>query len=110
MKLLFDHNLSERLVWRLRDLFKESRHVAELELAHASDFEIWAHAKAHDFVIVTKDSDFNDIAVIQGFPPKVIWMRVGNCTTAQIEQHLRSNHAVITAFALNHNSGILVLF
>jgi predicted nuclease of predicted toxin-antitoxin system len=82
MKLLFDHNLSPRLLTRLADIFPDASHVALVGLERASDEIVWAHAQAHGHIIVTKDADFSDFSVLRGFPPKVIWIRIGNCTTS----------------------------
>lgn len=110
MKLLFDQNLSPRLVARLQDDFADASHTALLGLAEASDAQLWAFAAQNGYTIVTKDSDFNDIGVIQGFPPKVIWLRLGNCTTAQVEQALRRNRAAILAFDADADAGVLELY
>ena len=59
---------------------------------------------------MTKDSDFADLSVLRGFPPKVIWIRIGNCTTAQVEKLLRANHDAIAAFAQDQVVGLLSLF
>ncbi len=81
MKLLFDENLSDRLVDRLADLFPGSRHVKELGLEQRDDLVVWQHARDHGFVIVTKDGDFHQLSFLLGSPPKVVWLRLGNCTT-----------------------------
>ena len=73
MKLLFDQNISFRLIRRIVDLFPESKQVRELGLENATDFEIFEHAKRNDYAIVTFDSDFCDLNIIKGFPPKIIW-------------------------------------
>jgi len=59
VKLLFDQNLSFRLVSNLSDWFPGSVHVKEVGLASASDTKIWNYAKQHGFVIVSKDTDFH---------------------------------------------------
>jgi predicted nuclease of predicted toxin-antitoxin system len=110
MRLLLDHNLSLHLARRLGDVFPGSSHTALLGLSQATDNELWTHAAQNDYVIVTKDSDFNDLSVVRGFPPKVIWLRLGNCTTAQVEQALRRNHPTIMAFAEDSEAGILELY
>jgi len=109
MKLLFDQNLSPRIVIRLNDLFPGSDHVQSVGLACASDDEIWNFAKSHVFVIVTKDEDFNDLSVVRGSPPKVIWLQLGNCTTAQVEAVFRDRFADIQAFELENWSSTLLL-
>jgi predicted nuclease of predicted toxin-antitoxin system len=75
VKLLFDENLSRRLVPRLEDLFPGSEHVADAKLIQASDLAIWQHAKSHGFTIATADADFYELATTLGPPPKVIWLR-----------------------------------
>ena len=109
MKLLFDHNLSPRLVQRLDDLYSDATHVSFVSLDRSTDLAVWAYARTHDCVIVTKDSDFSDIAVLRGFPPKAIWLRLGNCTTADIERLMRRGHQAILAFSDDPFASVLEL-
>jgi predicted nuclease of predicted toxin-antitoxin system len=92
VKLLFDHNLSPALVNRLQDLYPDSNHVYRLGLDQIPDIEVWEYARKEDFLIVTKDADFSDLCLLRGFPPKVIWIRWGNCKTADIEEILRCHY------------------
>ena len=85
MKLIFDQNLSPRLVDQLGDLFPGSAHVQSLRLDRVLDVLLWDFARENDFLIVTKDVDFSDRIALLGYPPKVIWIRLGNCTTTEIE-------------------------
>ena len=89
MRMLFDQNLSHRLVVALEDLFPGSQHVRALGMAEAEDLSIWDHAKFNDFIIVTQDSDYADWNKLRGAPPKIVWLRCGNVSTAQIEAKLR---------------------
>ncbi len=89
MKLLFDEKLSHRLVDDLRDLYADSDHVRTLGLERASDADVWNFARAQGFTIVTKDADFHERSLLKGHPPKVIWIRRGNCSTAMIANILR---------------------
>ncbi len=66
MKLLFDQNLSRHLVEDMRDAFPESEHVSALGLDSATDEEIWEYARKHGHLIVSKDSDFRQLAFLQG--------------------------------------------
>ena len=109
MKLLLDQNLSPKLVSRLADLFPGSSHVQSLGLGCATDEEIWQSARLNDFAIVTKDEDFNNASVVRGSPPKVIWLQLGNCTTAQVEAVFRARFADIEAFEKDASVGTLVL-
>lgn len=89
MKLLFDQNLSRRLVAMLAVEYPGSRHVAELGLDTATDRAIWDYAGEHGFMIVSKDSDFRQLAFLLGPPPKAIWVRAGNVSTLDILGVLR---------------------
>jgi predicted nuclease of predicted toxin-antitoxin system len=109
MKLLFDHNLSPRLVSRLADIFPSSNHVYNVGLEAANDYIIWQYATHNDYIIVTRDSDFSEIATIRGFPPKVIWIRVENCSTNQIENLIRGRLQAIEELNTNPTLGILIL-
>jgi predicted nuclease of predicted toxin-antitoxin system len=59
MKLLFEHNLSYKLVARLVDVFPESVHVRNVNLHEADDQTVWEYARANGFAIVSKDEDFH---------------------------------------------------
>ena len=107
MKLLLDNNLSPKLVVQLADVFPESSHVALLGLDRSSDPEVWQAASEHGYTLVSKDSDFNDLVTIKGFPPKVIWLRLGNCTTTEVAQALRKNSAAIINFGQDDTAGLL---
>ena len=109
MKLIFDHNLSPRLIDRLKDIYSNATHVSLLGMDRALDETIWLYAKINEYIIVTKDSDFNDLSILHGFPPKVIWLQIGNCTTSDIEKLLRDYYEIIVEFESGSNSGILSL-
>lgn len=110
MKLLFDQNLSPALVTRLADLYPDSTHVYHAGIDQVGDTELRNYARREGFVIVTKDSDFSDLCILLGFPPKVIWIRRGNCTTNTIESILRDRNADIEAIVQDEIMGILTLF
>ena len=109
MKLLFDQNLSPRLPRLLADLFPDSLHVREAGLRDADDAAIWDYAKTHGFVIVSKDSDFQQRAMILGHPPKVIWIRLGNCPTADVASLLRSRQSDILTFEADPTASFLAV-
>ena len=109
MKLLLDNNLSYKLVGKLADLFPLVEHVAHVGLDCESDEGVWQYANDHGFAIVTKDSDFRDLSVLNGFPPKVIWLQIGNCTTSRIEESLRTREAAIKDFLSDAVSAVLAL-
>ncbi len=110
MKLLFDQNLSPKLVRSLSDLFPGSLHVQAVNLDRAKDNVLWKFAREKSFIIVSKDVDFSDLIVIAGYPPKVIWIRRGNCSTKQIEEILRAHFNDIKNLEESPDIGVLVLF
>lgn len=107
MKLLFDNNLSHKLIDKLADIFPKSSHVSLLELDRASDSEVWDIAREQSYTLVSKDSDFNDLLAAKGFPPKVIWLRIGNCTTQEAADMLRKHSETIINFGNDDSVGIL---
>ena len=109
MRLLFDENLSHRLVGQLATEFPGSAHVRGVGLATAADADVWDHAAANGFVLVSKDTDFQQRALLYGHPPKVIWVRLGNCTTAAVAALLRSRLADIQAFEADPVAAFLAL-
>lgn len=84
MKLLFDQNISPKIVRLLFDSFPQAEQVRYVGLEDASDLSIFNFAKTNDFAIVTFDSDFVDLSIVRGTPPKIIWIRTGNSTTKVI--------------------------
>jgi len=89
MKLLFDQNISHRLLNHIQDILPESKQVRELGLENYSDKQIWEYAKENDYIIVTFDADFYDFSLVWGHPPKIIWIRTYNQTTKNIVEILR---------------------
>jgi predicted nuclease of predicted toxin-antitoxin system len=98
MKLLFDQNISFRITKRLIDLFPDCKHVSECGLMDCEDSDIWAYARSNNFSIVTFDSDFYDISIINGHPPKILWLRSGNLSTNEIVTLLKINKDMIEKF------------
>jgi len=98
MKLLFDQNLGYKLCQHLSDLFPNSTQVRLVGLARAADSELWTHAAANGFALVTLDADFAEMAALLGPPPKVIWVRRGNQPSSAIATLLRRHAEAIAAF------------
>ena len=109
MKLLFDENLSRRLVARLADLFPESSHVVLEGLLQNPDIVVWEYAKAQEFAIVTADADFYELSTMFGPPPKVIWLRGCDYPTDVAEGLIRDQAIRIAEFLQNEDQGVLVL-
>ncbi len=109
MKLLLDENISPKLAISLSDLYPESLHVRNIALARSDDLTVWKYAKANGFVIVSKDSDFEQYSLLWGHPPKVVWIRLGNCSTQEIEELLRSHSVIIHTFNEDPIESLLLL-
>jgi len=101
MKLLFDQNISFRIIEKISNLFPESKQVRQIGLQDCKDSEIWEYAKKNNFVIITFDSDFYDLSMIKGIPPKIIWLRTGNTSTENILSILIKNFDLIKEFIEN---------
>ena len=77
--------------------------------APASDRAIWTHARDNGFVIVSKDEDFHRLSVLHGPPPKVIWIRSGNCSIDEVIRLLRVRQEEIEAFVAHEEAAFLAL-
>jgi predicted nuclease of predicted toxin-antitoxin system len=91
MKLLLDQNISRRILAALTESWPGSSQAGLLGLDCASDLEIWEYARAQGFGIVTKDADFEELSLLKGAPPKVIWLRLGNATNQEVQKVLLTN-------------------
>lgn len=109
MKLLFDENLAARLVQLLADIYPDSAHVRGLGLGGSADRSVWDRAASGGFILVTKDEDFHRLSVMLGPPPKVVWIRLGNCTTAAVAELLREGHARVERFWASPDVAFLAL-
>lgn len=109
LRLLFDQNLSDRLIKSLADLFTGSVHVKEAGLASASDRAVWDFARQNGLAIISKDSDFHQMSFLYGAPPKTIWLRLGNASTQEIEYLIRAQAAEILRFLAADEGALLVI-
>ncbi len=110
MKLLFDQNLSFKLCQVVADLFPESNHVRLLGLSEVGDRVLWDYARENGFAIVSQDADFAEMAVLLRSPPKVIWLRAGNQSTADISSLLRRHADLILAFGDDVETACLEIY
>ena len=101
MKLLFDQNISFRVLNLINALYPESKHVKDFGLQHSSDRQIWNFAKGNGFHIVTYDADFYDLVTLYGHPPKVIWLRLGNTSSQNIAKKLNDYSDAVRKFIEN---------
>ncbi len=109
LKLLFDENLSPKLPGLLGRFFPGSAHVRECGLLGRPDEDVWEYARAHGFAIVSKDSDFQQRSLLYGPPPKLVWLRIGNCTRPQLVQLITAHEQEIHALDADRFASILVL-
>ena len=109
MKLLFDENISPRLPQMLASEYPGSQHVREAGLRGTADQQIWSYARDLGFTIVSKDTDFRERSVLEAFPPKVIWLDVGNAGTPVIAELLRRERQRIEGFEKQNESAFLIL-
>ena len=109
MRFLFDQNLSPKLVRLLADLFPNSVHVRDVGLEAADDESVWNYASKQGFVIVSKDSDMHQRSFLFGAPPKVVWVRLGNCSTSDVAELLRSHVQTLKDFEADEIASFLSL-
>jgi predicted nuclease of predicted toxin-antitoxin system len=109
VKLLFDANVSHKLVRDLASEYTGSTHVRDAGLQGVEDRQIWDYARTHGFVIVSKDTDFRERSYVEGFPPKVIWLDVGNAGTAAIAALLRNERTRIERYEAQDETSLLIL-
>ena len=89
MKFLIDHNLSPKLVKELQETFPGTLHTLDLQFDRTPDIEIWKYAIENEYHILTKDTDFEQLSMLCGTPPKVVWLRIGNAPTTTVKDVLR---------------------
>ena len=109
MKFLFDENLSHKLVLVLADLFPDSLHVRDVGLKAADDPVVWEYAKINNLILVSKDSDMHQRSFVFGPTPKLVWVRLGNCSTSDVADLLRRHFEALEAFESNELASFLVL-
>jgi predicted nuclease of predicted toxin-antitoxin system len=109
VKLLFDANLSHKLVGILARDFPGCAHVRDLGLRAAEDGQIWDHARVQGLTIVSKDTDFRERSYVEGFPPKIIWLDVGNAGAAAIAELFRRERPRVEHFERQEEASLLIL-
>jgi predicted nuclease of predicted toxin-antitoxin system len=109
VRLLFDENLSPDLPRLLAAVFPGSVHVRDLGLVGADDDVVWRVAATQEFVVVTKDDDFLELAILRGAPPKVVVIGLGNCRTSAVVSLLRAKKPTLEQFEREANASLLEL-
>jgi predicted nuclease of predicted toxin-antitoxin system len=112
MKILLDQNLSHRLVPRIREAYGEVVHVRDVGLYEADDLPIWEYAKANGYTVFTRDDDFNDLYLVRGHPPKIVWLKDGNASNRELTQLLLDRYERIRHFIEDDfvDSGLLEVY
>lgn len=111
--LLFDENISYRIVKRILHLFPGSQPAKRLKLEAKEDGLIWETAKANGLTIITYDEDYESLNQLRGWPPKVILIRSGNLSNNQVVEMLEINFDAISDFLLDQDfdaRGVLELY
>ena len=81
---LFDENLPGRLTFTPKRPVIPSAKVGH----QSTDSQIWAYARQHSLVIVSKDADFSERIIMQSPPPWVVHLRAGNLRRKQFHAWL----------------------
>jgi predicted nuclease of predicted toxin-antitoxin system len=109
MRLLFAEQLSDALPAVLADVFPGSLHVRTLAGIGVPDERVWQLAIEHACLLVSKDEDFHRLSVLRGAPPKVVWLRLGNCRTEAAAELLTRQAAALQLFAEQEEATFLAL-
>nr|MBK9650494.1 DUF5615 family PIN-like protein [Bacteroidota bacterium] len=110
MKLLIDNNLSFKLKKTLSSFFEIVVHVSDFEMeANTEDKTIWKYGKENDFIILSKDNDFETLSRFFGCPPKVIQLICGNKSTVEIIEILNKSKDIIRNFDMDKENCLLFL-
>ena len=107
MNLLFDQNISPKILKKLPSEFSNCQQVRFVGLEDSSDFEIFQFAKNKGFAVVTFDSDFIDLNTLHGTPPKIVYLNTGNLTTKNISKILTENFLKIHHYLNSESDDIL---
>ena len=110
MRFLFDQNISHRVLKLIPQEYIGSTTIKTEGLINATDREIWEFAKNNEYIIVTQDSDFNDLNSLFGFPPKLIWIRTGNMKTQSIADIIVDYADEINKFMSDSQYGCFEIF
>jgi len=110
MKLLFDENISYRILKYIDSHFPGSAHVTTIKKGKITDREIWDYAKQHNYVIVTYDEDFYEWQQLRDFPPYITWLRFGNATTRYIAGKLIRHKNDISKMVSDETKGVLEIY
>ncbi len=109
MRLISDENIS----WRLKKLLPKWEILPANEIKPSerlTDFNIWQFAKSNNYSILTFDEDFSELQNLYAFPPKIIWLRIGNASTNDIKTILLDKEPEIIDFLNNDELGVFEIY
>lgn len=110
MRLLFDQNISFRVVKQPKPVLPEVIGVGEVGLLNADDYQIWEYARQYDYTVVTFDRDIPAIESVRGFPPKIIWLRTGNLVNSAVVALFMNRLDEFARFIANQRKGCLMVY
>ncbi len=108
MTFLIDENLSRRLKRLLQSEFGTCVHVSDVGLLRSDDQLVWRKARELGLTLLSKDDDLREMVADRGPPPKLVWLRLGNCSTQEIAAALLSTRPEVDAF-LKSEAGIYIV-
>jgi predicted nuclease of predicted toxin-antitoxin system len=99
MTVLIDQNISYRIVPQIAFLFDKLDHVKTNGWLDWKDYDIFMAARKQQYhAIITLYDDFSKLLLEHGTPPKIIWLKTGNCSTAALAEVITSHKEVIHRF------------
>jgi predicted nuclease of predicted toxin-antitoxin system len=110
VKILFDQNISYRIISKIIVDYPHAKQVKQLGIENYSDIEIWDYAKKNEYTIITFDSDFFDFANIKGHPPKIIWLRFGNANNLKVANKIIEHHQNIYELIHDPDKGLIKIY
>ena len=75
----------------------------------SKDTEVWNYAAEHGYTIVSKDADFHQRSLLLGAPPRVIWIRQGNCSVTDTANLLKERFIIVEQFHMREEKTFLAL-
>jgi predicted nuclease of predicted toxin-antitoxin system len=109
IRLLIDENISESIVPNLHPDYVGSMHVRVVLRSGATDREIFEHAKSHGLVILTRDEDFDGLALLDEDPPKIVRIAEHNPTSSAITSILNDSRVLVRSFVEHPQEVVLIL-
>lgn len=109
LEIWLDNHISPIIAkWLKDELGLNVKSAYGLQLDKLKDFEIYKKAKDYgNVIIVSKDSDLNEIVSLYGSPPQLIILKVGNCDNKILFAILKNNLEKAIRLLLDFNKDII---